>query len=284
MTAPRPLLLDNDGQPYRRNDGRLVYLVQGGSSPAAPATSVPAATPPATGQTDAPAAPATAPSVIPPGATVVGQAPAAPPAPGDGLPDSADELKAIIARLNREAAGHRVAKNEIEQQTAAAIAKAVEQAQAEQAQSIGKALGLIKDEGQQVTPDQLTAQFAEKEAGLLKQIRDLTVNNALSGALAGTHPGARDALIGSGKLADLDPTADDFAAKLQAVVTEYLDANPYFRVTTPVVPQAGSSGGDFSGRSGANPDLDNQIAEALKAGDIQRSIALKRAKAQRLAH
>ena len=43
-TILSPLLLDSDGQPYRRRDGRLVRLIQGGSAPNPPA---PVATPPA---------------------------------------------------------------------------------------------------------------------------------------------------------------------------------------------------------------------------------------------
>ncbi len=279
------LLLDEHGDPYRRKDGRLVRLIQGGSAPTPPAPAAqpappapptePPAAPPAAPQfiappaDPAPAAPPAAP-VVPPGASV---APPASPAAGDALADATPErLREIIAELRRENAGARVARNaEQEQQTQAAITAAVEKAktdaQTELAQTIGKALGLVKDE-EPVDPAKLTAQWAEKETGYQRQIRDLTVASALSAALSGTHPGAKDALIGSGKLADLDPTATDFTAQLQARVAEYLEANPYFKVTTPApLPPAGSSAADFTGSTpppGGAPSIDDLRAERAK--------------------
>lgn len=268
MTAPRTLLLDDDGQPYRRRDGRLVYLIQGGSSPEAPAAP---AQPPAAPAQQPPAQPAAAPPVVPPGATVAGQpgAAQAPQVP-TWYADGPEAAQAYVDRVVREAAGHRTAKNELEQNMQAAIAAAVEKATADQAQAIGKAIGLIKDEAEQLTPEQLTqqaAQFADRETQYQKQIRELTMVNALSSALSGAHPGAKDALIGSGKLADLDPSADDFADQLKTRVTQYLDANPYLKVTTPVLPQAGSSGADFTGSTtppGGAPSIDDLRAERAK--------------------
>lgn len=58
------LLLDIDGQPYRRRDGRLVRLIQGGSSPEPPVAAPPAPTAPPT-----PPAPAPTPPVPPASAT-----------------------------------------------------------------------------------------------------------------------------------------------------------------------------------------------------------------------
>lgn len=249
-------------------------------TPPAPQPVPPAAPEPPTPPVTPPPAPVV-PPVVPPGATVAGQPPAD---PNDLASASPERLREMIAELRRENAGARVSRNaEQEQQTQAAIAAAVEKAktdaQSELAQTIGKALGLVKDE-EPVDPSRLTAQWAEKETGYQNQIRELTVASALSAALAGTHPGAKDALIGSGKLADLDPSATDFTTKLTAVVNDYLTANPYLKVNTPAPqPPAGSSGGEFHGGPGA-PELDKQIAEALKAGDIQRSIALKRSKAR----
>lgn len=246
-------------------------------TPAAPAAPAAAAegTPPA-GQ-PAPPAPAN-PPVIPPGATVAGMPGAVPPVPptpqaSEGLPNDPDELKKIIARLTTEAAGHRVAKNEIEAGTQAAIAAAVQQAQTEQAQAIGKALGLIRDDATTVTPEQLTEQFTVKESGYQAEIKKLRIENALAGALSGTHPGARDALIGSGKLADLDPEAADFGTKLKAAVDDYLTANPYFRVSaTPVQPQAGTSGANFTGSTPATPGESTSIDELRRQRQERRGI------------
>lgn len=268
MTAPRPLLLDDDGQPYRRNDGRLVYLIQGGSSPAAPA-----APSPATGQTpppvpEAPPAAPAAPPVVPPGVTVAGTPSAVqPPQVPSWYSDGPEAAQAYVDRVVREAAGHRVGKNEIETNMQAAIEKAVSEAQGQWTQNIGKALGLVQDQ-EQLTPEQAAEQFAAKETGYQKQIRDLTMAGALSTALSGTHPGAKDALIGSGKLADLDPAAADFADQLKTRVAEYLDANPYLKVTTTApLPQAGSSAADFTGSTtppGGAPSIDDLRAERAK--------------------
>ena len=237
------------------------------------APAAPAAPSPATGQTapplEAPAAPA-APPVIPPGVTVAGTPSAVqPPQAPSWYTDGPEAAQAYVDRVVREAAGHRAAKSEMEQSMQAAITAAVEKATAEQAQAIGKAIGLIKEE-EQLTPEQLTAQaaqFADRESGYQKQIRELTMANALTTALAGTHPGAKDALIGSGKLSDLDPSADNFADQLKTRVEEYLTANPYLKVTTPVLPQAGSSGADFTGSTtppGGAPSIDDLRAERAK--------------------
>lgn len=237
------------------------------------APAAPAAPSPATGQTappaEAPAAPA-APPVIPPGVPVAGTRSAVQPSQAPSwYTDGPEAAQAYVDRVVREAAGHRVAKSEMEQSMQAAITAAVEKATVEQAQAIGKAIGLIKEE-EQLTPEQLTqqaAQFADRETGYQKQIRELTMANALTTALSGTHPGAKDALIGSGKLADLDPTADDFADQLNTRVEEYLTANPYLKVTTPVLPQAGSSGADFTGSTtppGGAPSIDDLRAERAK--------------------
>lgn len=225
---------------------------------------VPPAAPDAPGTPTPPPAPPV-PPVVPPGATVA--QPGQQPDPNDLASASPDRLREMIAELRRENAGARVSRNaEQEQQTQAAIAAAVQKAQQDQATAIGKALGLIQDE-EPVDPAKLTAQWAEKETGYQKQIRELTVASALSAALAGTHPGAKDALIGSGKLADLDPTAADFTTQLQTRVTEYLDANPYLKVTAPPPPPAGSSGADFTGSTpppGGAPSIDDLRAERAK--------------------
>lgn len=236
-------------------------------TPPAPQPVPPAAPEPTTPPVTPPPAPVV-PPVVPPGATVADQPPAD---PNDLASASPERLREMIAELRRENAGARVSRNaEQEQQTQAAIAAAVEKAktdaQSELAQTIGKALGLVKDE-EPVDPSRLTAQWAEKETGYQKQIRELTVASALSAALAGTHPGAKDALIGSGKLADLDPSATDFTTKLTAVVNDYLTANPYLKVTAPPPPPAGSSGADFTGSTpppGGAPSIDDLRAERAK--------------------
>lgn len=239
------------------------------TAPAAPA----APTEQSAAPTAAPAVPAApaAPPVIPPGVAVAGQpgAAQAPQVPS-WYADGPEAAQAYVDRVVREAASHRVSKNELEQQMATATAAAAEQATKDLTMAIGKAIGLVKDEAEQLTPEQLAqqaAQFAEREAGYQEQIRTLTIEKSLSTALSGTHPGARDALLGSGKLKGLDPSAEDFETKLQTAVTEYLDAHPYFKVTAPPPPQAGSSGADFTGSTqppGGAPSIDDLRAERAK--------------------
>lgn len=218
--------------------------------------------------------------VIPPGAQIAPE-----------IPDWAkDPKKAIdyVAKLTSEAASHRIAKKDLEATTAAAIEQAktaaaetaaAAAAEAER-QRIGKALGFIKeDDNQPITPENLAQQFAAKEAEYQARIRALTLETALKDALVNTHPGAHHALKGSGVLDGLDPSAADFTDQLKVRVDRYLTENPYFKIDSAPARAAGVPGMDVAGGTGTSTDLDSQIAEAMKAGDVSRSIALKRAKA-----
>lgn len=235
------------------------------TAPAAPAPTAAPATPaaPVVTAPAEPAAPVVAP-VVPPGVTIAGTPNAnTPAAVPTWYADGPEAAQAYVARLTREAAEARVSKQTTDQAAITAAAEA-------ERTRIGRALGYIKDDGANLTPEQLTerhtAQLAEKD----KTIRELTIGSALSTALAGTHPGTRDALTGSGQLADLDPAAPDFTTQLQTRVTAYLDANPYFRVT-PVIPAptvpplTGQTGGDFIGTTVAPPGGDLDIDALRKA-------------------
>lgn len=208
---------------HRATFGDAVMEVTGGDPGAAPpgdpAPSEGASAPSPPG---APAAPASAP------------APAAP-QPGEGLPDDPAALKALIADLRRENASSRTN----------AKATAAEEARTALVQELGKALGLVKDGDATPKPEELTAQLTAAHAAQRQAAVDLAVYQR-----AGTHQGDPTALLDSrafqAKVADLDPTAEDFPTQVDAAIKAALDANPKLKAA-PVamrssIPHAGGTG------------------------------------------
>jgi len=102
------------------------------------------------------------------------------------------------------------------------------------------------------------------------------------------------ALLGSVAFAEaarqLDPSAEDFPARLAEAVQRIRAANPWMAAqpatpapASPPTPPAG--GADFQGAGGTPPpSLDEQIAEAEKNRDFARAIALKRQRAALQTH
>src|SRR5690606_36565916 len=118
---------------------------------------------------------------------------------GDNLPDDPAVLKGMIADLRRENGSARTN----------AKAQAADEARTALVQELGKALGLVKDGEQAPKPEELTAQVqAAQQAARAAQV-ELAVHRAAS-----THKADPSALLDSraflAKVADLDPTADDF--------------------------------------------------------------------------
>jgi hypothetical protein len=205
--------------------------------PAAPA----AVEPPAAPAAPEPAAPAAA-------------APAAP--AGDNLPDDPAALKTMIAELRKENGSARTN----------AKAQAAEDARNELTQSLGKALGLIKDDTP-LDPAQLTASLttAQTEA---KQARvELAVFSA-----AANKEQATGLLDSSSFLKSLDGVDPTDAAAVQAKVTAAVTANPHLAALGGVKVPAPTPG---QGAAGAGIDLQTQLAAATAAGDIQRSVQLR---------
>ncbi|GAA0381935.1 hypothetical protein GCM10009530_35870 [Microbispora corallina] len=101
---------------------------------------------------------------------------------------------------------------------------------------------------------------------------------------AAAHGVNPDALLGSMTFAEhaknLDPSSADFSAQLAEAIKGALTANPWMAAqaaapTPPPVPAAG--GADFQGAGGSGAtSLDQQIAEAEKAGNHALAISLKR--------
>jgi hypothetical protein len=170
---------------------------------------------------------------------------------GDNLPDDPAALKTMIAELRRENASDRTGAK----QTAA------EEARAEMAQQIGKALGLIKDD-EPADPAKLTEQLTATQA----QARQAAVELAVFRA-AGSYQGDPNALLDSRafltKVADLDPTAADFAAKVDAAIKDAVTSNPKLKT----VQAAGASGADHAGGSGEqrNTGKPLPLAQAVSA-------------------
>lgn len=207
------------------------------------------------------------------GAPAAVATPPEPPTPTE--PDKASEpttnpwddpkaAQAEIERLRRENGAARTN----------AKAQAAEDAKKELAQTIGKALGLVEDEP--IDPAKLTESLTTSQAEAKQARVELAVFRA-AGAVNGDPAALLDSQSFLKSLADVDPSD---SAAVQAAITEAVAANPRLGAATePRVPAPNPAQG--SSASGA-PGLDAQIADAMKAGDIQLAIALKQQRAAAL--
>lgn len=206
-------------------DGTPRYAIGGAADPA-PADAPPADAPPA----DAP--PADAPPADAPPADAP---PADEPPPGETPEAKATRLEAEVAKLRRENGSARTK----------AKADAADEARAALAQTIGKALGLVKDD-KPVDPAELAKQIEQSKSGERTAQVHLAVFKT-----AGKHQGDPTALLDSSsflaKLADLDPTASDFDTKVGEVIKTAVEANPKLKAG----PASGSSSVDHPGGGGA---------------------------------
>jgi hypothetical protein len=153
-----------------------------------------------------------------------------------------------------------------------AKAQAADEARNELAQTIGKALGLVKDEP--VDPAKLTEQLLSAQTGTKQAQIELAVFRA-SGAVNGDPSALLDSRAFLAKLADIDP-AD--SAAVAAAITAAVAENPRLGVQAgPRVPAPNPAQG--SSANGSGTDLDAQIDAATKSGQFQRAIALKQQRA-----
>lgn len=171
----------------------------------------------------------------PPADPAPGGAPAPTDPPAD--PEKPETFsREYVEKLRREnAAAREKAKTD--------AAAAAEAAKTEFAQSIGKALGLIKDDTPAdptalLTQAQQERQAALDEANATK--RDLAVLRN-----ADKHDANTDELLDSAtfnrKLAALDPSADDFAAQVEALIKDTVDGNPAKFKRVQVAPSPGGT-------------------------------------------
>ena len=150
--------------------------------------------------------------------------------------DDPAKAKTEIERLRRENAAERTN----------AKTKAADEARAELAQTIGKALSLVQDDKAQVDPAALVTQVSD----LTGQARALQIENAIlrQASKHGADPGAlTDSRAFLASVADLDPSAADFGAQVGEAIKAAVAANPKLSATAPVV---GASTVQHAGGSG----------------------------------
>lgn len=151
-----------------------------------------------------------------------------------------------------------------------AKAQAAEEARKELANTIGKALGIV-EEGSETDPAKLTESLTTSQAEAKQARVELAVFR--SAAAAGGDPAALlDSASFLASLAAVDPS--DTAA-ITAAIQSAVEANPRLGAAPagPTSPAPNPAQG--AGANGA-PGLESLIAEATKAGDHRRAIALKR--------
>lgn len=160
-----------------------------------------------------------------------------------------DKARAEIERLRRENGAERTN----------AKAKAADEARAELAQTIGKALGLVKDDKTPVDPAEITKQLADAQAAQRTTAVELAVYRT-----ATDHGGDPNALLDSraflAKVSDLDPSAADFTAQVAAAVKAAVADNPKLKATAQA---AGASTVDHAGGSGEKPPKATSLEEAI---------------------
>lgn len=221
-----------------RADGRPIYAIAGGSTPAAPAAPAPAAPAPAA---PAPAAPAAVPAVpaapvapAAPTAPAVPAAPVTPPAAPAGGDVDVSTLPAPVQKLIGDLRAEAGKSRTVAKQNAA------EQATADITQRLAAALGITPAGDTPPDPAALTAQVAELSA----QLRTSQVQTAAraEAAAQGAHA---DRLLNSvafnAKVAALDPTAADFTAQLTAAITAEVATDPALYRTAPAGPARGGA-------------------------------------------
>jgi hypothetical protein len=188
------------------------------------------------------------------------------PAPTPAAPESPwsdpKAAEAEITKLRRENANRRTSAN-----------TAVEDARKELAQSIGKALGLVKDD-EPVDPAELTKQVGSSQAEAKQARVELAVfRNA---ATAGGDPAALlDSSSFLASLASVDPSD---SAAVTAAIQSAITANPRLGAA-PADPRAPAPNPAQGASAGVAPGLDAQIDEATKAGNIALAISLKQQRA-----
>jgi hypothetical protein len=162
------------------------------------------------------------------------------------------DVQKLIAGLRKEAGDARV-----NAKTAAA-----EQAKSELAQTIGKALGIVKDGDAAPDPEQLAKTAADSAASERQARVELAVFRAASAAKA--DPTALlDSRAFLAKVADLDPTDTGFADAVKTAITEAVKDNPKLAATQAV---AGASSVDHAGGTGEGAVTAEQFA-AMKPAE-----------------
>lgn len=216
--------------------------------------------------TPAPAAPAPTPAPPVPGPPPAPAAPADDPAePNENIDELPEWARNSLTKANKEAAGYR---SEAQKARAAA-----EQAQKDFVQKVGKALGLVTDD-EPPTVEGLTQALQDKDQTLSAsqaETQALRIENAIL-RHADRFGGDVDALTDSEsfkkKLKELDPTADDHAAQVEALVKSTVESHARYRKAQ-VAPK--SSDGDPAPAGGA-PAGEKSIDDIRKERQNRRGV------------
>ncbi|QXE28939.1 MULTISPECIES: hypothetical protein [Microbacterium] len=185
--------------------------------------------------------------------------PAPPKPPWGDNPDLYDPEKAASL-----IAGLRADKAAADQRTADAVAQAVQTAQAEFTQKIGKSLGLVADDTP-ASAEEVTASIREKDDTITAQadrIKELTATNAVlrfAGDLNADVTELTDSTSFQRKLVALDTSASDYDSQVEALIKDAVDNNARFRKT-----QVASRSGGETPPSGGLPSGDPDDIEALR--------------------
>jgi hypothetical protein len=180
-------------------------------------------------------------------------APAVEPAVEAAVPEAAEPKtydENYVKTLRDEAAANRVKARDAETAAEARINKILEAAG-------------IKTAEEPLDPAKLTADLSAKD----QAIRALKVERALDKAArkAGADEDLLDAVLTrKGALAELDPTAADFAQQLDALVKAEVDANPKLKA----VRATGASGIELSGGTGEQGQITEQQLKQMSPEQI----------------
>lgn len=169
-------------------------------------------------------------------------------------PPAGETPEQTIARLTAEltSARQEAGKSRVNAKQAAA-----EEARNSLVQELGKALGLVKAEGEQVDPAKLTAQLTEQQATAQAAQVQLAVFKR-----AATHGADPEALLDSNSfLRTLDGLAPSDADKIDAAIKAAVEANPKLKAAQ----AAGRSGAEFAGGTGEQRKQPASLDAAVRA-------------------
>lgn len=241
-----------------------------------------------TGTETAPAAPAAAPTV--PAAPAAGPAttvpqplatpPAAPAAPAEPTAtEPQGKAPTIEGEYDPERAKSTIANLRGKEKTLTAELADFKKRDEEFKTGLAKLLGLAPDEAPD--PEKLTQQLNASQSETKQARVELAVYR-----VAGKHGADPDAVLDSrsfqNAVAQLDPTAGDFAAQVDAALAAAVETNPRLRAAateaptapaapaqpaTPAAPAAGVSGAPITAPTEGGPITEQQLADLHARGD-----------------
>ncbi len=197
----------------------------------------------------------------------------------DDLPSWAQKL---IKDTRTEAADFRTQLKAMQKAASDATAQAgptpeevTAQAQAEFAQKIGKALGLITEEEQPLDPQQVIEKLSSEKDQTAKERDQEKERHRRALIELAVHRGSTkvgadpDALLDSRSflkvVRDLDPDGADFSTQLTDAIQLAVENNPKFKAATQAGPPA-RSGGEFTGGPGGRSnDPEHKTVDDFRA-------------------